>query len=48
MQAQGFKRNRHVAAVACDNFTMSDQRPNLARQLVRIGEHRARLEAREQ
>ena len=33
MKAQCFKRNAHVAAVACHNFTRSDQRSNLARDL---------------
>ena len=31
MKAQGFKRNRQVAAVAGQNFTTSDQRANLPR-----------------
>ena len=41
MKAQGFKRNEHMAAVACHNFTMSDQRSNLARDILGIGEDRA-------
>ena len=48
MKAQGFKRNEHMAAVACHNFTMSDKRSNLARDLLGIGEYRARLGTRYQ
>ena len=47
MKAQGFKRNRNMAAVACHNFTMSDKRSKLTRDLLGIGEYRARLGPRE-
>ena len=48
MYAQGSKRYDNPAAVARDNFTLSDQRADLSRHFVRIGEDRRRLGPRQQ
>jgi len=48
MQAQGFKRDSHPAAVIRRDFTIGDQRTNLVRHLVRVREHCMRLGARKQ
>ncbi len=47
MHAQGFKRYGNPAAVAGSNFTVGDQRADLSRHLLRVGEYRARLRARQ-
>lgn len=43
MYAQGSKRYGKLAAVARDNFTVSDQRADLTCHIFGVGEHRTRF-----